>query len=199
LRGNSAWGAEAQILGVLLNGVLLLGAMTVAVQALHSRAAGASAFYPLLMLNLFQIAISLSSMLVVAVYRQNADLEAEARLIAMATRASAVNWFVLPLAVVIIVLILLFRWGELYRWFPRRRGDVVSPLESWLLLYTPSRRGVLTLHIVFHGLFLLLYVLLNLWTIFAGWWFVPYLVFCCFVVILVMFGIRYGARRLAAQ
>jgi hypothetical protein len=199
LRGNSAWGAGAQILGVLLNGALLLGAMTLAVRALHSRADGASAFYPLLVLNLFQIAISLSSMLVVAAYRQNADLEAEARLLTMATRASAVNWIVLPLAVVMILLILVLRWQELYRWLPRRQADSVSPLESWLLLYSPSRRAVLVLHLLFHGLFLLLYVLLSLWTVFAGWWFVPYLAFCCFIVIIAMLGIRAWARRLTTQ
>jgi len=56
----------------------------------------------------------------------------------------------------------------------------------------------LILHVVFHGLFLLLYALLNLWSIFVGWWFVPYLAFCCFAVIAVMIGIRYAARRLTA-
>jgi len=198
LRGNSAWGALPQILGVALSGFLLLGTMNISVHALRSRARGASAFYPLLILNIFQIAISLFSMLVVAVYRQGTNLEAEVRLLWMASRASAVNWVVLPLAVTLMILILLFRWRELYRWLPRRQGASVSILESWLLLYTPSRRGVLTLHLVFHGLFLLLYFLLNLWSVFAGWWFVPYLVFCCFVVMGVMVGIRYWARRLSS-
>jgi hypothetical protein len=115
----------------------------------------------------------------------------------MASRGSAVNWVVLPLAVMIIILILLFRWQELYRWLPRRQGDSVSMLESWLLLYTPARRSVLTLHVVFHVLFLLLYALLNLWSIFTGWWFVPYLVFCCLAVVAAMIGIRYGAQRLS--
>jgi hypothetical protein len=112
----------------------------------------------------------------------------------MAGRASAVNWIVLPLAVLVIAVILLFRWNELYRWLPRREGDLASSLESWLLLYTPSRRGALILHVIFHALFLLLYGLLNLWSIFAGWWFVSYLVICCLVVIGVMLGIRYWAR-----
>jgi hypothetical protein len=195
LRGNSASGAEAQILGVLLNSFLLLGAMTLATRALRSRAEGASALYPLLILNILQVAISLSSMLALAMYRQSADLEAEARLVAMAIRASTVNRVILPLAVVLIILTLLFRWQELYRWMPRRQGESVSPLESWLLLYTPSKRGVLVLHVIFHGLFLLLYGLLSLWSIFAGWWFVPYLVICCFMVIGGMLGIRYLTRR----
>jgi TIR domain len=197
LRGNSAWGALSQILGVALSGFLLLGTMNIAVNALRSRANGASAFYPLLILNIFQIAISLFSMLVIAVYRQGANLEAEVRLLATASRASAVNWVVLPLAVTIMILILLFRWRELYRWLPRRQGASVSVLESWLLLYTPSKRGVLILHLIFHGLFLLLYALLNVWSIFVGWWFVPYLVFCCLAVLVVMIGIRYWARRLS--
>ena len=197
LRGNSAWGALPQILGVALNGFLLLMTMNIAVSALRSRARGASAFYPLLILNIFQVAISLSSMLVIAVYSQGANLEAQVRLLWMASRASAVNWVVLPLAVMIIILILLIRWQELYRWLPRRQGDSVSMWESWLLLYTPAKRGALILHSIFHGLFLLLYVLLNLWSIFAGWWFVPYLVFCCFAVIVLMIVIRYGARRLS--
>ncbi len=199
LRGNSAWSAGPQILGVALSGVLLLGTMNIAVNALRSRADGASAFYPLLVLNIFQIVISLFSMLVVDVYLQGANTEAEVRLLAMASRASAVNWIILPLGTVLVALILLFRWRDLYRWLPRRQGDSVSELESWLLLYTPSRRPVLTLHIIFHMLFLLLYALLNLWSIFAGSWLVPYLVFCCFVVIVIMLGIRYGARRLSGQ
>jgi hypothetical protein len=197
LRGNSAGGAEAKILGVLLNSFLLLGIMTLATGALRSRAEAASTFYPLLVLNILQVAISLSSMLVISMYRQDANLAAESRLLAMATRASAVNWIVLPLALIIIILILLFRRQELYRWLPRRQGDFVSPLESWLLLYTPSKPGVFLLHILFHGLFLLLYVLLSLWSIFAGWWFVPYLVVCCFVVVGGMLGFRYLARRLS--
>jgi hypothetical protein len=198
LRGNSAWGALPQILGVALSGFLLLGTMNVAVRALRSRSGGASGFYPLLILNIFQIAISLASMLVIAVYRQGANLEAEVRLVAMAGRASAVNWVILPLAVSIFTLILILRWQDLYRWLPLHQDDSVSLLESWLLLYTPSKRGVLILHFVFHVLFLFLYVLLNMWSIFVGWWFVPYLVFCCFVVILVMLGIRYWARGLSA-
>jgi len=137
-------------------------------------------------------------MLVLAVYLQSANTEAEVRLLAMATRASRINWILLPTALLIIGSILLFRWRDLYRWLPRRPGDSVSPLESWLLLYTPSRRGVLILHVIFHGLFLLLYVLLNLWSIFAGLWFVPYLVICCFVVILVMVGVRTLARKLSS-
>lgn len=197
LSGNSVRGAEAQILGVMLSGFLLLGTMNIAVRALRSRADGASDFYPLFVLNIFQIAISLSSMLVIAVYRQGANLDAELRLLGMAGRASAVNWIVLPLAVLMIIVILLLRWQELYRWLPRRLGASVSALESWLLLYTPSRRGALILHFVFHGLFLSLYVLLNLWSIFAGWWFVPYLVICCFVVIGVMLGIRAWARAIS--
>ena len=197
LRGNSVRGAEAQILGVILSGVLLLGTVSVVARALRSRANGASALYPLMVLNIFQIAISFSSMLVIAIYRQSANLEAEVRLLGMAGRASAINWIVLPLAVLFLTLILLVRWRELYRWLPQRWGGSVSPLESWLLLYTPSRRGVLILHLVFHVLFLLLYVLLNLWSIFAGLWFVPYLVICCFVVIAVMVGIRFRARQLS--
>jgi hypothetical protein len=199
LRGNSARGAEAQILGVILSGFLLLGTMHIAVRALRSRAEGASAFYPLLVLSLFQIAISFLSMLVVAIYVQSANTEAEVRLLSMATRAARVNWIVLPIALVITGSIVLFRWRDLYRWLPRRQADVVSPLESWLLLYTPSPRSVLILHVLFHALFLLLYVLLNLWSIFAGSWFVIYLVLCCMVVISIMLAIRYLARRLSGS
>jgi hypothetical protein len=199
LRGNSARGAEAQILGLVLSGFLLLGTMNITLRALRSRADGASALYPLLALNIFQIAISFCSMLVIAVYVQSANTEAEVRLLAMATRASRVNWIVLPIALAIVALILLFRWRDLYRWLPRRQGGTVSALESWLLLYTPSRRAVLVLHVLFHGLFLLLYVLLNLWSIFAGVWLVPYLILCCLVVGLVMMGIRYFARKLSSS
>ena len=197
LRGNSARGADAEILGLMLSGFLLLGTMNIAVRALRSRANGASALYPLLILNFFQIVTSFFSMLVVAIYLQTASDEAELRLLTMAARASRINWIVLPMALVIIGLIVLLRWRELYRWLPRRQEDSVSPLESWLLLYTPSRRAVLILHLIFHGLFLLLYVLLNLWSIFAGSWFVPYLVLCCLVILLAMIGIRFLARKLA--
>ena len=197
LQGNSVQGAEAQILGVILSGFLLLGTVDIATRALRSRADGASALYPLFILSMFQVAISLLSMIVVAFYRQGAELEAEVRLTAMAARASTINWVVLPLAVAVIILILLFRWRELYRWLPHRQRGRMSVLENWLLLYTPSRRSVLILHVLFHALFLLLYGLLNLWSIFAGFWFVPYIVICCLVVILVMFGIRYWAKQLS--
>jgi hypothetical protein len=166
---------------------------------LRSRADGASAVYPLLILNIFQIAISFLSMLVIAVYVQSANTEAEVRLLAMATRAARVNWILLPTALAVVGAILLFRWRDLYRWLPRRQGDSVSSLESWLLLYTPSRRAVLILHLMFHALFLLLYILLNLWSIFAGSWFVSYLMICCLVVVLVMLGIRFFARRLTSS
>jgi hypothetical protein len=197
LRGNSVRGAEAQILGVILSGFLLLGTMNLAVRALRSRADGASAFYPLLVLNLFQIAVSFFSMLVIAVYVQSANTEAEVRLLTMATRISRVNWIVLPIALLVTGFIVLVRWRDLYRWLPRRQEDTVSSLESWLLLYTPSRRAVLVLHVIFHGLFLVLYVLLNLWSIFAGSWFVFYLVLCCFLIMLVLIGIRALARKLS--
>lgn len=197
LRGNSGYGVVPQILGVILNGFLLLGTMNVAARALHSRADGASTFYPLLVLNIFQVAISLFSMWVIAVYLRWENTEAEIRLLSMAVRASAVNRWVLPLALVTIALILLLRWGEFYRWLPRRERNSVSALESWMLLYTPSRRSVLVLHILFHGLFLLLYVLLNLWSIFVGWWFIPYLVLCCAAILITMLGIRFWARRLS--
>ena len=199
VRGNSAQGAEAQILGVLLNGFLLLGIANLAVRALRSRADGASALYPLLVLILFQAIISFLSMLVIAVYRQGANLEAEARLLTMATRASAVNWIILPVALGIITLILLIRWRDLYLWLPRGQDRAVSQLESWLLLFTPQRRGVLLLHVIFHSLFLLLYVFLNLWSIFAGWWLGHYLVFCCLAVIVAMSGIRYWAGQLSDE
>jgi hypothetical protein len=197
LRGNSAQGAEAQILGVAWNGSLLLGTMNLSVRALRSRRDGASAFYPLLILNLFQILISLFSMLVLAAYQQRANLEAEVRLLSMARRAAAVNWVVLPVALGIILSILLVRRRELYLWLPRLQSDSVSAFESWLLLYTPASGAALVLHLIFHGLFLLLYAFLNLWSIFAGGWLVPYLVFCCLIVIVVMLGIRSWARRLS--
>jgi hypothetical protein len=92
---------------------------------------------------------------------------------------------------------LIFRWRELYRWLPRRQDDSVSPLEERLLLYTPSRGAVLVLHILFHGLFLFVYVFLSLWSLFAGWWFAPYFLICSFLVVLAMLGIRAWARRLA--
>jgi hypothetical protein len=197
LRGNSGYGVLPQILGVILNGFLLLGAVNLAVRALGSRANAASALYPLLVLNIFQIAISLFSTWVMATYLRWENTEAEIRLLSMAARASAVNRFVLPIALVMITLILLLRWRELYRWLPRRERNSVSPLESWLLLYTPSRGSVLILHILFHGLFLLLYVLLNLWSIFVGWWFIPYLVVCCVTILIAMLGIRSWARQVS--
>jgi hypothetical protein len=197
LRGNSAQGAEAQILGVIWNGLLLLGCMNLSARALRSRLHGASAVYPLLILVLFQVSISFFSMLVIAAYWPGANLEAEVRLLNMATRAAGLNWIVLPAALLIITLVLLLRGRELYLWLPQRQGGAVSTLESWLLLYTPRGGRALVLHVIFHGLFLLLYALLNLWSIYAGGWFIPYLVFCCLVVMAVLLGIRYLARPLS--
>jgi hypothetical protein len=196
-RGNSAYGAGPQILGVVLSGFVLLGTTDLSARALRSRAEGASALYPLLVLTLLQVLIGFLSILVIGLYWQSADTEAEVRLLWLANRASAVNWFVLPVALLILVTMLILRWRELYRWLPRRQDDPVSELEEWLLLYAPSRRAALILHILFHGLFLFLYVFLSLWSLFAGWWFAPYFLICAAAITVVMLGIRYWARRLA--
>jgi hypothetical protein len=194
LKGDLDENLWIKLFWVIMNGLLLLGAVTISVRALRTRAGGASAFYPLLTLTIFQIVIQFS--LIFALLGTESSNETTIGKLNSASTGSLLSLFAFPLGLVIIIPILLFRWRDLYRWLPGLQGSTVSRLESLLLLYTPSRPRVLFIHIIFHGLLLLIYaflVVLNTtnidWTTLA--FSIPFA--------LIAFGVRWWARRASKQ
>jgi len=193
LRGNLGQDQWFKLALVTLNGLLLLGTVTFSVRVLRSRTGGASAFYPLLILTIFQMAIHFCVLgILVSTESSNENV---INALSSASSGSILSLIAFPLGLAIITPILVFRWRDLYRWLPRRQGSLVSRLERILLLYTPSRRAVLFFHVIFHALLLLTYlslIVLNSTridletTLFLA---VPFL--------LVAFGIRWWARRMS--
>jgi hypothetical protein len=180
------------LIAVTVNGLLLLGVVTLTVRALRSRTGGASAFYPLLVLTLFQAAIQFG-LIFFLLPDEGIDTSLMGK-IDSATMGLGLSLLAFPVGLLIVAPILLVRWRELYRWLPRRQGDLVSRLESLFMLYTPSRRAVLVFHMAFHILLLLTYLLLVVLNsssldAYSLWLLIPSL--------LVAFGIRWFARRVS--
>jgi hypothetical protein len=187
--GQEKW---LNLIAVTLNGLLLFAAVTFSVRVLRTRTGGASAFYPLLILTLFQAAIQLG--LFFLLFPDEVADESLFDKVSSATGGLDLSLFAFPVGLVIVIPILIYRWRDLYRWLPRRQGSLVSRLESILMLYVPSRRAVLFFHVIFHALLLLTYlsmIVLNSaridWT--ALYIVIPFL--------LIAFGIRWWARRVS--
>ena len=187
--GQEKW---FNLIAVTLNGLLLLGTVTLSLRVLRTRTGGASAFYPLLILTLFQAAIQFGlSFLLFSGEEADASLFEK---ISSATSGTDLSLFAFPVGLAIITPILVVRWKDLYRWLPRRQGNLVSRLESMLMLYTPSRRAVLFFHVVFHALLLLTYlVLIVLNSTRIDW----ATLFFAIPFLLVALGIRWLARRVS--
>jgi hypothetical protein len=149
--GQEQW---FKLIGVALNGLLLFAVVTFSVRVLRTRMGGASAFYPLLMLAIFQAVIQLC-LLLFLLPGESADQSLFDK-VTTASSGTYLSIFAFPVGLAILILILLFRWRDLYRWLPRRQDSLVSRLESIFMLYTPARRGVLFFHIIFHVLLVLI-------------------------------------------
>jgi hypothetical protein len=191
---NGALGQEQwfKLAFVTLNGLLLFGTVTFSVRVLRSRTGGASAFYPLLILTIFQMTIHLC-LYGILIYSESND-ENIIKALDSASSGSVLSLLAFPVGLIIITLILIFRWRDLYRWLPRRQGSLVSRLESMLMLYTPSRRLVLFFHVIFHALLLVTYLLLVVLNSARIDWTTLYI---AIPFLLIAFGIRWGARRLS--
>jgi hypothetical protein len=114
------------------NGGVLLMLVFNTVRALRSRSGGAT-FYPFFV-TLAYLGLILFSMVV-----------------GISGDTSAWGLVLFPFASILLVFFLLFRWREVYNWFPRRQDESrLSFFERSLLLYTPRRIWVLMLHIMSH-------------------------------------------------
>jgi hypothetical protein len=136
--------ADRFIFAALNGGFLLLLAVN-GVRVLRSRS-GAAASYPLIVTTAF-----LGFMLV-----SNISMGVTVDGIAKSGTISSSGIGVFPIITILLGLFLLFRWREVYNWFPRRQDESrLNVAERFLLLYTPRRRWVLALHILFHlGMFI---------------------------------------------
>jgi hypothetical protein len=192
INGNLGQEQWFKVAFVTVNGLLLLGAVTFSVRALRSRMGGASAFYPLLILTIYQMAIQFCVLLILV--SDDTSDEKIFNLLNSASSGSSFSLFAILLGLVIIIPILVFRWQDLYRWLPRRQGSLVSRLESILMLYTPARRRVLFFHIIFHALLLLIYFFLVVLNSTRIEWIASV---CILPFLLIAFGIRWVARRVS--
>ena len=176
----------------VLNGLLLFGAIFYSVRGLRSRRGGTAAIYPLLVLTFFQLMIYFSNIAVLATSALTNNTLFD--LMSRALVGETLTLWALPLALLITLPILLFRWKELYRWLPRRQNAAVGRLESLLLLYNPLDRRAFIFHIIFHVLLFIIYGLLILLSVpLLGWLPVKY----ALPLLVLAFGIRWQARRMS--
>lgn len=144
------------IAGSLLNGMTLGLLLFWAVRALSTRRGGAAAIYPLLIMYLFQM---LTILLVTArgwVSSGQPSPDTDSGMM-----ASVFNLGTFLGGGTLALLVILFRWQDLWRWLPRRPAGGLHPFERLFLLYTPPGLGTLSLHFGFHSLFLLIFFSLN--------------------------------------
>lgn len=177
---------------ITLNGLLLLWMVTYSVRVLRSRTGGASAFYPLSILTIFQLAVHFSLLGILLSSESNTEDSFNA--LSSASNGLTLSFFVFALGLIIVIPILAFRWRDLYRWLPRRQGALVSRLESLLMLYTPARRGILFFHLIFHVLLLLIYLFMVILNSTRIDWTTLFLVI---PLLLIALGIRWWARRMS--
>jgi hypothetical protein len=192
MNGNLGQEQWFKLVMVALNGLLLLGTVTFSVRVLRSRTGGASAFYPLLILTVFQMTIQYC-MLGILVSSESND-ENLFNALNAASGGSVFSLLAVLLGLVIVTPILVFRWRDLHRWLPRRQGNLASRLESLLMLYTPSRRAVLFLHVIFHALLLFTYLALIVMNSIR---IDETTIYIAIPLLLVAFGVRWLARRLS--
>jgi hypothetical protein len=182
----------SKIFLVIVNGILLFGTVLYSVKGLRSRRGGTSSFYPLLILTIFQAFLYLGNYYILTATERTDD--SFINLLTTMASGPLIAVLAFPLGLVIALPFLLYRWRDLYRWLPRHQGSSVDRLESLLLFYTPQRRRALVLHILFHVLLLLTYLILSfsISIIFNG-----YIFLCVSPMVFILFGIRYLARRLS--
>lgn len=157
LRGDLGADQVTRLIVAAVNGVLLIGTILYSLRGLRSRRHGTAAIYPLVILTLFQGMIYFTNVALIA-YSDGAD-QMLVNLLTSAAIGSILTFLVFPVALLLVFPLLLFRWSELSRWFPRRQGLPVDHLEHLFLLYSPSNLRALTFQFFFHLSVLLLYFL----------------------------------------
>ena len=127
------------------NAIFLLTLVINMVKTLRSRSGGA-AIYPLIVsiLMLFLLLYTTSTMVVYT----KGDTPGEYYL--SGELSVLVSNYLLQVSVPF-ALLLLWRWRDVYNWFPKRQDENrLSSFERFLLLYTPQRIWLLALHMLFH-------------------------------------------------
>jgi hypothetical protein len=190
LRGDLDSYEYIKFLLVTLNGLLLLGAVIIALRSLRFRAGGASALYPLIVLTVFQMVVHLGVFMLLT-SSETVDDRAFNALFAAAS-GTLLSVLAFPAGLVLIIVILLFRWKDLYRWLPRRQAKALSQVERFFLLYTPSHTGLLGVHVIFHTLAILVYAGIILSFSFGG---LADFMIVLIPSLLILFGLHRLARR----
>jgi hypothetical protein len=157
LRGDLGADQVTRLIFAALNGILLIGTILYSLRGLRSRRYGTAAIYPLVILTLFQGMIYFTNVGTIA-YSDGTD-QMLVSLLTSAAIGSILTFLVFPLAFLIVLPFLLFRWNELSRWFPRRQGLPVDRLENLFLLHSPPNLRALIFQFFFHLSVLLLYFL----------------------------------------
>jgi hypothetical protein len=160
LRGDLGADQVPRLMLAAVNGVLLIGTILYSLRGLRSRRHGTAAIYPLGIMAIFQGMIYFTNVALIA-YSDGTD-QMLVNLLTSAAIGSILTFLVFPLAFLIALPFLLFRWNELSRWFPRRQGPPVDRLENLFLLYSPSNLRMLIFQFFFHISVLLLYFLVAL-------------------------------------
>jgi hypothetical protein len=133
--------ADRFIFALINAGALLMLVFNMA-KALRSRSVGAASFYSVFVTMIFSAYI-ISYNSVMTVYIDTTQFIA----------GGVSDWIFGYLLSIYIILgsFLIFRWRELYNWFPRRQDETrLNFSERFLLLYTPRRNWVLVFHILLH-------------------------------------------------
>lgn len=151
-----------QILVVIINGLLLFGAVFYSVRALRTRTSGLAAVYPLIALTVFQAALHISNFSILGLGFNDNSNSTLMNLLESASNPNglaAVSFFFIFIAILPFIV---FSWSDFYRWLPIGRPNPLSKLDTLLLLYAPD--GVLKylFHILFHLSLLILLLAENI-------------------------------------
>jgi hypothetical protein len=155
LRGDVGMEQVTRLTLAAVNGALLIAAVLYSLRGLRSRRHGTAAIYPLIVLTVFQFILQFINVSIIAFSNmRDANLE---MLLTSAAIGSILTFLIFPVAFILVLPILLFRWSELSRWFPRPIMLDADRLETLFLLYRPSSWRALIFQIIFHILMMALY------------------------------------------
>lgn len=158
LHGDLGTQQIPRLIFAALNGILLIGTILYSLRGLRSRRHGTAAIYPLVILTIFQGMIYFTNVSTIG-YSDGRD-QMLVNLLTSAAIGSILTFLVFPIAFLLVLPLLLLRWNELSRWFPRRQGLPVDRLENLFLLYSPSNLRMLVFQFLFHLSVLMIYFLI---------------------------------------
>jgi hypothetical protein len=157
LRGDLGVEQVTRLTLAAVNGTLLIVAVLYSLRGLRSRRHGTAALYPLIVLTVFQFIVQFVNVSIIA-YSNMMDASLE-KLLTSAAIGSILTFVIFPVAFIFILPVLLFRWSELSRWFPRPSMHTADRFETLFLLYRPLSLSASIFQIIFHILVIILYFL----------------------------------------